>query len=335
MFIWGAIMEIAAFMQHFGIGPSFLGALSLGEDFSASVRQAGAPGDLAGIFGDKWKQLSYTLGTNQRGRRLIQRIDAALPRKLPRSGKALDVGCGYGGTLIGFHELGLEPTGIDLEARLTRISEANTADAKCNATIKTVDAFRHFESGDRYDLIVMNDVIEHLNDPDRAISLATKALNSGGVLAIYAPNGKHPAYATKDPHNGVFGASALPRSLAMPLVKAARGVTHYGLGEYPSADWLTARFRDNQLRVIVDPTDYGETLHDLPKFMSELFGTWESASEIETVQDPILRREITAALLGYVVEICSGAKRSLVEGEQSAFVQRYLRRAWLVLGVRD
>jgi SAM-dependent methyltransferase len=274
------------------------------------------------------------LGTNQRGRKLVQRIDRALPFGLPRSGRALDIGCGYGGTLVGFHEHGLEPWGIDLDSRLTRLSQANVSDLRCSATIETVDAFHHLEAGRRYELIVLNDVIEHLNDPARAIALAAKVLAPGGVLAIYAPNGKHPAYATKDPHNGVFGASALPRSLAMPLVKAALKSTDYGLGEYPTLDWLSAHFTDNGLTVTVDPTDYGETLASLPQFMAEFFTTWESTPHFAALPDPILRRQIVTSLQDYVAEICGAASRALAEGHEAAFTRKYLRRAWLVLGVK-
>src|SRR6188768_719048 len=296
-------MNFDAFMQHFGIGPRFLAALELASDFRSNVEKAASPEQLAEVFGTRWKQLGYTLTTNHRGSKLVQRIDRALLGALPRAGKALDIGCGYGGTLIGFHEHGLMPTGIDMDPRLTRISESNVADTRCHAVIKTVDAFRHLESGERYDLIVLNDVIEHLPDPGRAIALAATALHSGGVLAIYAPNGKHPAYATKDPHNGVFGASALPRSLAMPLVKAALRATDYGLGEYPALDWLSAHFEQHQLAVTVDPTDYGETLGDVPKFLAEFFATWVTTPHISALPDPILRHEVTAALLDYAGEL--------------------------------
>jgi SAM-dependent methyltransferase len=327
-------MELSAFMQHFGIGPNFLAALALGEDFSRGLARARDPADLANAFGAGWKQLSYTLGTNQRGRKLLQRIQRALPYGLPASGRALDIGCGYGGTLVGFHEHGLEPSGIDLDPRLTRISQANVSDQGCRANIETIDAFRHLEARGPYELIVLNDVIEHLIDPARAIALAAKALSPGGVLAIYAPNGKHPAYATKDPHNGVFGASALPRALAMPLVKAALNATNYGLGEYPSLEWLSGQYAENDLTVFVDPTDYGETLASLPQLMSEFFAAWQSTPHIAALPDPILQREITMALFSYVGDVCNGASRALQEGRQAAFTRTFLRRAWLVLGVK-
>ena len=129
--------------------------------------------------------------------------------------------------------------------------------------------------------------------------------------------------------------SALPRSLAMPLVKAALAAKDYGLGEYPTLDWLTAHFEQHQLAVTVDPTDYGETLGDIPKFLAEFFATWVTTPHIAALPDPILRREITASLLDYAGELGGGAKRALAGGREADFVLRYLRRAWLVLGVKS
>lgn len=328
-------MEISALMQHFGVGPRFVAALSLGDDVVTKVNLAESVEHLPEIFGAQWKQLNYTLTTNHRGRRLIERINRALGGKLPRSGRALDIGCGYGGTLVGFHEHGLKPIGIDMNPKLTSISASNLADRECDADIQTIDAFQHLEGGERYDLIVLNDVIEHLADPARAIALASAALNSGGVLAIYAPNGKHPAYATRDPHNGVFGAAALPRSLAMPLVNAVLKHGNYSLGEYPSLAWLSAQFEGRGLSVVVDPTDYGETLSELPKYLAEFYGTWSTTPHLGLVTDPILRREIVVQLLDYGRELSEGAKSALLSGHESEFVVRFLRRAWLVLGTKS
>jgi SAM-dependent methyltransferase len=120
------------------------------------------------------------------GRRATARRLLALVERRAAPGRLLEVGCGHGLLLDearrrGWTVLGLEPSSA---------SRAHAREALGLEVLdRTLDAF----CDGPFDAVVLADVLEHLDDPVRAVRACTALLGRDGVLLVVTPN---PASAT-------------------------------------------------------------------------------------------------------------------------------------------
>ena len=106
-----------------------------------------------------------------------------LIEKQTRRGAALDVGCAAGFFLEEAARRGWEPHGIE-------ISDYAAAQAreKSGFDILTGDFVQLDIPENRFDLILMLDVIEHLTSPVKGLQKAYRSLKPGGLLVVETPN---------------------------------------------------------------------------------------------------------------------------------------------------
>jgi 2-polyprenyl-3-methyl-5-hydroxy-6-metoxy-1,4-benzoquinol methylase len=97
--------------------------------------------------------------------------------------KILDIGCGKGRFLYQLKQLKAEVYGIEIDkdavkfASLLGINNVFTGN------------FESFESNQRFDLIILNDIIEHPINPYELLRKAVELLNKDGLILIWTPNG--------------------------------------------------------------------------------------------------------------------------------------------------
>ena len=98
--------------------------------------------------------------------------------------RILEVGCGEGGNLLPFVERGCEVTGIDLSAN--RIAQAKDFFERsgCNARFIHADflALKVPPEEERYELLVIHDVIEHIHPKSDFIRHAHDFLMPDGII---------------------------------------------------------------------------------------------------------------------------------------------------------
>ena len=94
----------------------------------------------------------------------------------------LDVGCGSGKFLLALKSFGACVTGIELNNQAAITAKKNGIE-----NIYQID-FDKFQSNGKYDLITLNDVIEHPLGPMVMIQKALSLLNKNGHLLIWTPN---------------------------------------------------------------------------------------------------------------------------------------------------
>jgi 2-polyprenyl-3-methyl-5-hydroxy-6-metoxy-1,4-benzoquinol methylase len=94
----------------------------------------------------------------------------------------LDVGCGSGVSLLEARAFGAQAFGIEADPNVKPIAEA-------------LDLTIHFGtledqpfSGQAFDLIILNQVIEHLPDPDKALQILRQRLKPHGRIVLVFPN---------------------------------------------------------------------------------------------------------------------------------------------------
>ncbi|MCJ8275732.1 MAG: class I SAM-dependent methyltransferase [Bdellovibrionales bacterium] len=98
------------------------------------------------------------------------------------SGKLLDIGCGSGWSSYLFAQHGFETTGVDLHS--------NGFDHETSEKLKfqTEDAQNLSFNDESFDVVCTNECLEHVPDPQKALSEMTRVLKPGGYLVIIGPN---------------------------------------------------------------------------------------------------------------------------------------------------
>jgi SAM-dependent methyltransferase len=120
--------------------------------------------------------------------RVLERI-----RRYTDGNALLEVGIGACECALVAKEAGYEVFGIDVIRRHVDAAHAYGLSAE------TCD-FLLFEPAQKWDVIMMGDVLEHVLDPVRAVEKAGGLLNEGGVLWISTPNFAS-AFSTLSGHN--------------------------------------------------------------------------------------------------------------------------------------
>lgn len=108
-------------------------------------------------------------------------------KKLTSKSRVLEVGCGEGGNLVPFAQLGCRVTGID-------IAECRIIDAKAyfseiceNATFVCCDFMKYhapINEEEKFDVILLHDVIEHVPAKGKFLLHLKSFLKSTGVLFV-------------------------------------------------------------------------------------------------------------------------------------------------------
>lgn len=100
--------------------------------------------------------------------------------------KILEVGCAEGGFVKVLHEKGIKIKGLELEQSRVDIANEKAPDLDIvQADITDPEIVNNL--GEKYDLIVMRDVIEHVPNRDAAFDNLNNLLNENGYLFITFP----------------------------------------------------------------------------------------------------------------------------------------------------
>jgi len=108
-----------------------------------------------------------------------------------------EVGIGASECLLAAREIGYEVFGID-------VIERHVTDAKklYGLNAETVD-FNEFKTDKKWDVVIMGDVLEHVNDPIEALQKAESLINENGAVWISTPTFES-AYSSVVTHNDVM-----------------------------------------------------------------------------------------------------------------------------------
>jgi 2-polyprenyl-3-methyl-5-hydroxy-6-metoxy-1,4-benzoquinol methylase len=130
---------------------------------------------------------SYTPAELRYLRSKIQQRAAVVSRFAPRSGSLLDVGCGEGFTLAYFRELGWDVKGLDYSS-----VGLKTNNPSCANALIVGDVFdllqAEADSGHCYDVIWLQNVLEHVLEPVELLASLRGLVAANGVLVVAVPN---------------------------------------------------------------------------------------------------------------------------------------------------
>ena len=111
-----------------------------------------------------------------------------------RSVKVLDVGCGVGSISTYLADKGYEVMGIDVsENAIKACLKAKENLGIKNAQFKISDIL-NFNSKQKFDLIILNEVIEHIESDSKALQKIYRLLRDKGFLLLTTPSINAPLY---------------------------------------------------------------------------------------------------------------------------------------------
>jgi len=127
----------------------------------------------------------HKLNHNPQEERVSKRISTLNRIKPPPAG-ILDIGCREGAFLKKAREKGYECRGVELSSRFAEIARDR---AGVEVFCGTLEQFASGScAGERFEIITLWDVIEHLTDPAATLSEINRLQENGGVLAVSTPN---------------------------------------------------------------------------------------------------------------------------------------------------
>lgn len=203
--------------------------------FWQSTIRPGVPDDVTA----KWRKHEFS--AVQRGKAVVERLG----QFTRLNGQfALDLGCGYGGISITLAQNGATVVGLDYELQRLRGAHIRAADDHRVSGIYLVQSAGEDLpfTDEAFDIVVCNDVLEHVRSSNRTLQEIGRTLKAGGWLYLTFPNRFSPANLWSDPHYGLFGVSLLaPCWGKRYVVSWRRKAADYQVGVLPVASqvWRT------------------------------------------------------------------------------------------------
>ena len=150
-----------------------------------------------------------------------RRVELLRRAGVPSNGKVLDIGCASGEFISAANEH-FKVWGVDISEHAVARAKADNPDAADRIFYANPNKFELPD--EKFDAVVLWDVLEHLINPERSIEQAVAQLKPYGVLICSTPNigtttakimGKRWAFMTPPEHLGFFN----PASLSLLLSK--------------------------------------------------------------------------------------------------------------------
>jgi SAM-dependent methyltransferase len=176
-----------------------------------------------------WEQ--YESHAPQRAREIIALI---APFVNVAACQLLDLGCGYAGTTAEFARAATQAVGVEPDEDKLRLGGGREFVRQSGARLlRSVAEWLPFRDA-AFDIVICNDVIEHVQSHERAVAEISRVLKSGGVLYLTAPNRLALRYFWSDPHYHLFGTTILPRAwAAWYVVHVRQRSPEYEVGAFP------------------------------------------------------------------------------------------------------
>jgi len=188
----------------------------LGKNFDQALREYLKPLEGFDNYQNWW---DWYKNTEERVQLYLKHLGEYLPEvsKL----RILDLGCGAGGVCVSFANRRNRVVGLDLDKKLINLTSINVNDSEDDfpphggVSEILASGIRLPFKDETFDLVVCNDVIEHLDEQEELIREIYRVLKVGGYLYLTTPNKRYPV----ESHTGLFGITLLPKPLADVFIR--------------------------------------------------------------------------------------------------------------------
>jgi ubiquinone/menaquinone biosynthesis C-methylase UbiE len=204
---------------------------------------------------DTWKKL-YA-GEYPRGFLIMDTLRKYAPEFRVKGASVLDVGCGDAGALIAFAENGARCAGIEcFDASLERGRLRATDHGVAIDLKKGVAESIPFPDAS-FDLVMLDNVLEHVSDRPRTLREVKRVLKPGGLLYMVTPKPFSLYSLWNDPHYDLAGLVLLPRPMQIWYFEKVRGGGKgtYDVGVIPTRRAIRKLLAQAGFEIAVSPRE--------------------------------------------------------------------------------
>ncbi len=137
--------------------------------------------------------------------------------------RVLDVGCGDAGVLIAFAEQGARAAGIELDEKSLARGRIRAEEHGVDVDLRSGVAERLPWEDGSFDLVILDNVLEHVRDRERTLQEIRRVLRPGGLLYLVTPKPFSVYSLWNDPHYDLAGLVLMPRRVQIWYFERVRG----------------------------------------------------------------------------------------------------------------
>ena len=169
--------------------------------------------------------IEYDIRAIERGKRIIETLK---PFRSLKNAMTLDIGCGTGGIAIAFALNGAKVVASDPGKSALKIGAVRASEEKEEVEWLISKGENSPFVDSSFDLIICNDVIEHVESPKGLAKELYRLLKNKGILYLTSPNKYSPYNIFWDDHTGLPFITIMPQSLQDYYLKLS-GLSEKGL----------------------------------------------------------------------------------------------------------
>ena len=197
----------------------------------------------------------HYLSEVDRGRFILDTIRHYVPAFEPEGARVLDIGCGDAGVPIAFASAGAVASGLEPGFPNLVRGRARADDHQVQVgVVRGVAETLPFPAA-ALDLVILDNVLEHVGDRERTLTEIHRVLAPDGLLYMVTPKPFAALSLVSDPHYGTSGLVLLPRSWQERVIERTVGPGAYDVGRIPTRRWLMRALRRHGFRSLVPPRE--------------------------------------------------------------------------------
>lgn len=204
---------------------------------------------------DTWKKL-YA-GEYPRGFLIMETLRKYTPELDIRAARVLDVGCGDAGAIIAMAEQGALCAGIECFDISLERGRVRATDHGVNLDLRKGVAESIPFADATFDLVMLDNVLEHVSDRPRTLGEVRRVLKPGGLLYMVTPKPFALYSLWNDPHYDLAGLVLMPRRMQVWYFEKIRGGGKgaYDVGVIPTRRAIKNLLAGSGLRIRVAPRE--------------------------------------------------------------------------------
>jgi SAM-dependent methyltransferase len=197
----------------------------------------------------------HYLSEIDRGRFILRTLSRYIPDFRVRGRRVLDIGCGDAGVAIAFALAGATAVGLEPGASNLSRGRVRAADHRVRVPLlRGVAEDLPFPAASQ-DLVVLDNVLEHVSDQERTLAEIRRVLAPDGLLYLVTPKPYAIHSLMSDPHYGMTGLVLLPRSWQKRLVDGRLGPGAYDVGRIPTRRGVARALGRHGFETLIPPRE--------------------------------------------------------------------------------
>ena len=182
------------------------------QQFLAEFAKAQGVGSVDTLLSEHAQRYNFQIASRERAQKFIDLLEQSMGVSF-RGKRILDVGCAYGAFSIELANRGATAVGIDISDKWLKLAEINARDEAnvpfLNCDASSFAARKELAPHGPFDIVVLNDVLEHIYDTPALLENLTHLMAPDGFIYFKVPNGRATRAVLSEGHKKVFGISLL------------------------------------------------------------------------------------------------------------------------------